>query len=69
MTAKSRNFFPILFCKPKPVATDTTIIKILIAIAAMAIFIIGDDVVLLYPLDFISLLAMKYSKFNFWLYI
>ena len=34
------------------------------AIAAIAIFIIGADILLLRPLAAISLLAIKYSKFN-----
>ena len=42
-----------------------------IAIAEIAIFIIGADILLLRPLAVMSLLAMKYSRFNLvllWIY-
>lgn len=35
-----------------------------IAIAAIAIFIIGAEILLLRPLAVMSLVAIKYSKFN-----
>jgi hypothetical protein len=43
---------------------ETIIIIIPIAIAAIAIFIIGADILLLWSRAVMSLLAMKYSKFN-----
>ena len=45
-------------------ATETIIITIPIAMAKMAIFIIGAEILLLWPLAVTSFLAMKYSKFN-----
>ena len=54
-----------------PVATETIIIIIPIAIAAIAIFIIGAEILLLRPLAVMSLLAIKYSRFNLvllWIY-
>jgi uncharacterized protein YbbC (DUF1343 family) len=47
-----------------PVATETNIIIIPNAIAATAIFIIGAEILLLWPLAVSSRFAMKYSKFN-----
>jgi hypothetical protein len=46
------------------VATETIIIIIPIAIAEMAIFIMGADMLLLKCLAVMSRLAMKYSRFN-----
>jgi hypothetical protein len=46
------------------VATDTIIIIIPMAMAEIAIFIIGADILLLWSLAVMSLLAIKYSKFN-----
>ena len=47
-----------------PVATETIIMTIPIAMAEMAIFIIGADILLLRPLAVMSRLAIKYSRFN-----
>src|SRR5690606_30394130 len=54
----------IFCCNPKPVATDTNIITTLIATAAMAIFIIGAETLLLYFLEVAKRLAIKYDKFK-----
>jgi len=43
---------------------ETIIIIMPIAIAAIAIFIIGADILLLWSRAVMSLLAIKYSKFN-----
>ena len=61
---KAATFWRIFCCKPIPVAMETIIIIIPIAIAAIAIFIIGADILLLWSRAVMSLLAMKYSKFN-----
>lgn len=58
-------FSRIFSCNPIPVATEIIIMIIPIAIAVIAIFIIGADTLLLYSLEVISRLAMKYSKFKF----
>jgi hypothetical protein len=46
------------------VATETIIIIIPMAMAEMAIFMMGADILLLKCLAVMSRLAMKYSKFN-----
>lgn len=56
---KAETFWRIFCCNPMPVATETIIITIPIAMAVMAIFIIGAEMLLLYALEAISLLAMK----------
>ena len=55
---KAAIFSRILSCNPNPVPTDTIIITIPIAIAATAIFIIGEDMLLLRSLALISLEAI-----------
>ena len=60
----AETFWRIFCCKPIPVAIETIIITIPIAIAAMAIFIIGAEILLLWSLAVISLFAMKCSKFK-----
>jgi uncharacterized protein YbbC (DUF1343 family) len=47
-----------------PVAMETIIIIIPSAMAVMAIFIIGADILLLWSLAVMSLFAIKYSNFN-----
>src|SRR5690606_38697168 len=61
---KAAIFSLIFTCSPIPVAKATSIIITPIAIAAIAIFIIGADMLLLYFLVLISLLAIKNSKFK-----
>ncbi|GEM58628.1 hypothetical protein FC1_18660 [Flavobacterium columnare NBRC 100251 = ATCC 23463] len=61
---KADTFWRILFCKPTPVATETIIIIKPIAIAAIAIFIIGAEILLLRSLVRINRSAIKNSKFN-----
>lgn len=61
---KAETFWRIFCCNPMPVATETIIMIIPIAIAAIAILIIGAEILLLWSLAVINLLAIKYSKFN-----
>ena len=61
---KADILFRISFFNPIPVATETNIIMIPMAIADTAIFIIGPDILLLWFLAVISRFAMKYSKFK-----
>ena len=61
---KAETFWRIFCCKPIPVATETIIIIIPNAMAMMAIFIIGAEILLLWSRAVMSLFAMKYSKFN-----
>ena len=51
----------ILYCKPAPVATAISIIIIPNAIAVIAIFIIGDDILFLYFLPAIMRFAINNS--------
>jgi len=64
MTIEGCYFSLIFSCKPIPVATEIIIIIIPIAMAEIAIFIIGEEILLLRFLAVINLLAIKYSIFN-----
>lgn len=61
---KAATFWRIFCCNPIPVAIETIIITIPNAMAVMAIFIIGAEILLLWSLAVMSLLAMKYSSFT-----
>src|SRR5690606_12509682 len=66
---KADTFSRTFSCKPTPVAIETSIMIIPNAIAVIAIFIIGADILLLWfgflpEPDLIIRLAMKYSKFK-----
>jgi hypothetical protein len=65
----AEKLFQIFFCSPMPVAIDRIIMTIPMAIAEIAIFIIGAEILLLRPFAVMSLLAIKYSRFNsrFWI--
>ncbi len=60
----AETFWRIFCCNPIPVAIETIIMIIPSAIAVMAIFIIGADILLLWSLAVISRFAIKYSNFN-----
>ena len=61
---KAATFWRIFCWRPIPVATDMIIIIIPRAMAMMAIFIIGAEILLVWSLAAISRFAIKYSKFN-----
>jgi hypothetical protein len=61
---KAAIFSRIFSCKPMPVATETIIIIKPIAIAEIAILIIGADILCLLSLPDINRRAMKYSRFK-----
>ena len=65
---KAETFWRIFCCNPIPVAIETIIIIIPNAMAVMAIFIIGADILLLWSLVVIRRFAIKYSNFKFWNY-
>ena len=59
---KADIFSRIFCCRPIPVAKETSIITTPIAIAMIAIFIIGADMLLLCCFALIRRLAIKYSR-------
>src|SRR6218665_4120598 len=60
----AETFWRIFCCNPIPVAMETIIIIIPSAIAVIAIFIIGAEILLLWSLAVMSRFAIKYSNFN-----
>ena len=59
------DIFSLIFCcSPNPVAKDTSIITTPMAMAIMAIFIIGAEMLLLCCFALIKRLAIKYSRFK-----
>ena len=61
MPLKNTDFSRILRCNPTPVATVTNIMTMPKAMAEIAIFIIGDEILLLYFLEVVNRLAKNNS--------
>ena len=61
---KAATFSRILFLRPTPVAMAMSIITTPMAIAAMAIFIIGAEILILCSFPVTRRLAINNSKFN-----